>query len=169
MSDKKISQLTSASTPLTGTEELAIVQSGATVKATAQDVADLAPAPSLGYLVYSALVSQTGTSNPTVEVIQNTLGITVSFTRFDVGDYFANIGAAPLLIASKTAIAGTPAGITSGGPTIYVLPTYSVGTSGPDKTIALKLFAFDSSGNSSGFELSSVPNQRIYLEIRVYP
>jgi hypothetical protein len=42
MSDKKISQLTAASTPLTGTEELAIVQSGSTVKATAQDVADLA-------------------------------------------------------------------------------------------------------------------------------
>jgi hypothetical protein len=41
--DKKISQLTAASTPLTGTEELAIVQSGSTVKATAQDVADLAP------------------------------------------------------------------------------------------------------------------------------
>ena len=39
--DKKISQLTSATTPLTGTEELAIVQGGSTVKATAQDVADL--------------------------------------------------------------------------------------------------------------------------------
>lgn len=40
--DKKISQLTGATTPLTGTEELAIVQGGSTVKATAQDVADLA-------------------------------------------------------------------------------------------------------------------------------
>ena len=42
MANKKISQLTGATTPLTGTEELAIVQSGQTVKATAQDVADLA-------------------------------------------------------------------------------------------------------------------------------
>lgn len=41
MANKKISQLTGASTPLTGTEELAIVQGGQTVKATAQDVADL--------------------------------------------------------------------------------------------------------------------------------
>jgi len=40
--DKKISQLTGATTPLTGTEEIAIVQGGSTVKATAQDVADLA-------------------------------------------------------------------------------------------------------------------------------
>jgi hypothetical protein len=40
--DKKISQLIGATTPLTGTEEIAIVQGGSTVKATAQDVADLA-------------------------------------------------------------------------------------------------------------------------------
>jgi hypothetical protein len=41
MANKKISQLTGATTPLTGTEELAIVQGGQSVKATAQDVADL--------------------------------------------------------------------------------------------------------------------------------
>lgn len=40
--DKKISQLTAATTPLTGTEILPIVQGGNTVQATAQDVADLA-------------------------------------------------------------------------------------------------------------------------------
>jgi hypothetical protein len=43
--DKKISQLTSASLPLTGTEELPIVQGGITEKATAQNIADLAPVP----------------------------------------------------------------------------------------------------------------------------
>lgn len=42
MADKKISQLTAATTPLTGTEEVAIVQSGSTTKATAQDIANLA-------------------------------------------------------------------------------------------------------------------------------
>lgn len=41
MADKKISQLSNASTPLTGSEELAIVQGGATVKATANNVAAL--------------------------------------------------------------------------------------------------------------------------------
>jgi len=41
MSDSKISDL-SASTALTGTEEVAIVQGGDTVKTTAQDIADLA-------------------------------------------------------------------------------------------------------------------------------
>ena len=36
--DKKISQLTSATTPLTGTEELAIVQGGVTKKVAASDL-----------------------------------------------------------------------------------------------------------------------------------
>ena len=41
MADIKISALPAATTPLSGTEELPIVQSGTTVKATAQDIADL--------------------------------------------------------------------------------------------------------------------------------
>jgi hypothetical protein len=44
--DKKISQLTAATTPLAGTETLPIVQGGSTVKATVQDV--------LGYVVNDA-------------------------------------------------------------------------------------------------------------------
>lgn len=40
MSDKKISQLTAATTPLAGTEMLPIVQSGATVKATVASITD---------------------------------------------------------------------------------------------------------------------------------
>jgi|688.fasta_scaffold219041_4 hypothetical protein len=44
MSDKKISQLTAATTPLAGTETLPIVQGGQTVKASAQSIANLAPA-----------------------------------------------------------------------------------------------------------------------------
>lgn len=48
MADKKISQLTAAAT-LTGTEIVPIVQSGVTVSTTAQDIADLAPAPTAAY------------------------------------------------------------------------------------------------------------------------
>lgn len=44
MADKKISQLTVATTPLAGTETLPIVQGGQTVKVSAQSVANLAPA-----------------------------------------------------------------------------------------------------------------------------
>jgi len=41
MAEVKISELTSATTPLTGTETVPIVQDGATVKVTTQDIADL--------------------------------------------------------------------------------------------------------------------------------
>ena len=54
MADKKISQLTGAST-LTGTEELPIVQGGQTVKTTTQDIADLAGGG--GVKKYVALLS----------------------------------------------------------------------------------------------------------------
>lgn len=85
MASKKISQLTSASTPLTGTEELAIVQGGQTLKATAQDVADLAGAP---YLVYTANLYQTGTNAPEASSVQeNTIGISPIFTYINVGEY----------------------------------------------------------------------------------
>lgn len=38
--------------------------------------------------VYLALLTQSGTSNPTVTVVVNTLGVTPSITRDDVGIYF---------------------------------------------------------------------------------
>ena len=45
MSDVKISQLATASLPLSGAELIPLVQSGTTYKATAQDIADLVPTP----------------------------------------------------------------------------------------------------------------------------
>ena len=85
MANKKISQLTGATTPLAGTEELAIVQGGQTVKATAQDIADLGGLP---YLVYTALLTQTGTDAPVItQVLENTTGATLSITRSGAGIY----------------------------------------------------------------------------------
>lgn len=89
MSDKKISQLTNASTPLTGSEELAIVQSGSTVKATAQDIADLAGG--LPYKIIIANISQSGTSNPVVTEILNTYGTPLTYTRQSAGIYNSNL------------------------------------------------------------------------------
>jgi hypothetical protein len=84
MANKKISQLTAASA-LTGTEELPIVQSGQTVKTTAQDIADLAGGGS--YLKYVALLSQSGEDAPIATVLENTLGGTPVWTRIAVGVY----------------------------------------------------------------------------------
>lgn len=47
MPDQKISQLTAATTPLAGTETVPLVQGGANVKATVQDIANLAGGSSL--------------------------------------------------------------------------------------------------------------------------
>jgi len=87
MADKKISQLSGATTPLTGTEELAIVQGGSTVKATAQDIADLSGGGGLPYLVYTALLRQSGTNPPIATVLQNTLGFVPTWSYEDVGWY----------------------------------------------------------------------------------
>jgi hypothetical protein len=82
--DKKISQLTAAA-PLTGTEVLPVVQSGQTVSTTVQDIADLAAG--VPYKSYVAIVSQSGTNNPIVTVMENTIG-TMTVTRNGVGDYY---------------------------------------------------------------------------------
>jgi hypothetical protein len=85
MADKKISQLTAASTPLTGTEELAIVQSGVTKKATIEDVK--------GYKVYTALLTQSGGDDPlTLSSGPVTKGVTYRISANSDGD-FSNVGA----------------------------------------------------------------------------
>jgi hypothetical protein len=92
MADKKISQLTSASTPLTGTEELAIVQSGATVKATAQDIADLAPVPPApSYREYFGILKVLG-ATPTVYELENTIGSPLTFSSVTTGEYILSFG-----------------------------------------------------------------------------
>jgi hypothetical protein len=83
MSDKKISQLTAATTPLAGTETLPIVQGGQTVKVTAQSVANLAPAelPSQTgnngkYLTTNGSTASWGTVSAGPTVFSFTVGLT---------------------------------------------------------------------------------------------
>jgi len=57
----------------------------------------------LPYRSYQALVTQSGTSAPTVDVRQNTLGTTVSWTRTGVGLYKMT-AADPVFTSGKTAI-----------------------------------------------------------------
>ena len=150
MADKKISQLTSASTPLTGSEELAIVQSGATVKATAQDVADLAGAP---YLVYTAKVSQSGTNAPTTVVMQNTLG-TFTITRSNVGAYeFSCAAFTGFSVFGKVAVFLTNSSSSSFASAQYVPPISAV-----------QIITASSGGGNADGVLSNAT-----LEIRVYP
>lgn len=46
---------------------------------------------SASYLVYTALLTQSGTDAPVATVLENTLGGTVVWTRDDVGDYYGTL------------------------------------------------------------------------------
>lgn len=69
MADKKISQLTSATTPLAGTEELPIVQSGSTVKVTAANVTAGRQVSAAGLTVTGATVQANGVYLPTTNAV----------------------------------------------------------------------------------------------------
>jgi hypothetical protein len=47
------------------------------------------------YLVYTALLSQTGTNAPVATVLENTLGTTIVWTRDDVGEYIGTFTISP--------------------------------------------------------------------------
>jgi hypothetical protein len=49
--------------------------------------ASTAAASNTAYLVYTALLTQSGTSAPTATVLQNTLGGSIVWTRFSAGNY----------------------------------------------------------------------------------
>jgi hypothetical protein len=54
------------------------------------------------YNVYSALISQSGTADPTAIVLENTLGGTITLSRDDAGQYV--LYSPSLFVANKTAI-----------------------------------------------------------------
>ncbi len=94
MAKIKISELDAAAA-LDGTEEIPGVQGGETVKMTAQDIADLGGGGS--YLVYTALLTQSGTDAPVATVLNsadaNYLGDVV-WTYDDVGTYTGTLAGA---------------------------------------------------------------------------
>lgn len=144
MADKKISQLTAASTPLAGTEVLPIVQSGQTVKATAQDVANLAGLP---YTTYVALIDYSGVGAPTVNVFENNTGKAFSW----VENFIYN---------------GVSATVAS---TNY-LNCYMQASNDINAASYNRIDVLNSSG-SALFLISNLPgaNFRAFVEIRIYP
>lgn len=146
MANKKISQLTGASTPLTGTEELAIVQGGQTLKATAQDIADLGGA---SYKVYTAKVQM---ANGIATVFENTLGATITWTA-----------------TSGQISTGTVGGLI-GQNNVYVQVTSRVSTSSP------KIVSGDFQPSPWIVTIKQTDNagvadstQDVFVEIRIYP
>lgn len=82
-----------AAATLDGTELIAVIQDGEPVQTTAQDIADLGGGGA-SYLVYTALLTQSGTDAPVATVLENTLGGTVVWTRNDTGIYTGTLAGA---------------------------------------------------------------------------
>ena len=70
---------------------------------TVAQLAAFANSYSLGYTVYTALITQSGTAAPTAVVLQNTTGGTITWTRVSVGSYKAAISGVTF-VENKTAV-----------------------------------------------------------------
>jgi len=55
------------------------------------------------YKVYSALISQSGTSIPTAKILNNTTGVTFAYTRNSAGNYMIT-GSSNVFTTDKTAV-----------------------------------------------------------------
>ena len=96
----------SASDLLAGTElytDSTGKQENLTRNFTVQSVASFANSYDLGYTVYTALITQTGTAAPVATVLQNTTGGTFTYARTSGGDYTVTASSS-LFTADKTIV-----------------------------------------------------------------
>ena len=151
---KTISQLNGGTvvTSLDGTELLEAEKDGVSVPITAQGIADLAGGGgAAAYLVYTALLTQSGTDAPVATVLQNTLGGTVVWSRNTTGDFSATLVGA--FTTKKTTVLSSINGDESAGYVIlYETPSED----------EVKLYQRDNS-------FASADQLGCTVEIRVYP
>lgn len=67
-----------------------------------KDCIDYTTEHSTGYLVYTALISQSGSSAPTVKNLKNTTGVTFTLSRNSTGNY-SLVGSSNVFTTDKTA------------------------------------------------------------------
>lgn len=101
--------------------------------------------------IYTALITQSGTSAPTATVLDNTLSGAIVWTRIDVGDYTGTLSGA--FTASATWLIPAVAALDGNGSGWYLTRTSSN---------TVKLYSFDANNLSDGV-LNESP-----IEIRVY-
>jgi len=80
-----------------------VTEENKTVQFTVGQIAAFANSYSLGYTVYTALVTQAGTAAPVATILQNTTGGTITWTRTGTGEYTATIANA-LFTLNKTLV-----------------------------------------------------------------
>jgi len=80
-----------------------VTEENKTVQFTVGQIAAFANSYSLGYTVYTALLTQAGAAAPVATVLQNTTGGTITWTRTGTGEYTATIANA-LFTLNKTLV-----------------------------------------------------------------
>lgn len=108
------------------------------------------------YLEYSAVLSQSGTSDPTATVIKNTLGGTVVWTRAVTGAYLGTLTGA---FAGNVVINQT-VGVDAG----YGLPSIYFVYIDSDDAIGVNTYSDYGSTASDG-----IMSGYTYIEVKVYP
>ena len=145
----------SASDLLAGTElytDSTGKQENLTRNFTVQSVASFANSYSLGYTVYTALITQAGTAAPVATVLQNTTGGTITWTRSSTGRYVATISG-KTYTANKTAVL-----VTFGGSNDNILRPVVTSTT------AIDWYNIDSSDQGVSDTIAATTT----VEIRIY-
>ena len=119
------------------------------------------PSPPVApYKVFTALITQTGTNNPTLTVLENTLGQNLTFVRVSQGFYAASF--AQYITPNQVFFSLTSGNIKPVGVSLFAVYTFAQG------------FTISSYANYTGAFIGSVGLNdflldNTYLEIRVYP
>jgi len=83
--------------------------------------------PEISYKVYTAILNQSGTNNPTVTILQNSLGGNIVWTRFATGSYKGTLS--NTFTVNKTYVSSslsqTGNDILNGGPS-FILPNSEI-------------------------------------------
>ena len=116
------------------------------------DLTSFANSYSLGYTVYTALITQAGAAAPVATVLQNTTGGTIAWTRNSTGRYVATISG-KTYTANKTAVL-----VTSGGNNDNILRPATI------VTTAIDWYNIDSSDNAVSDTIAATTT----VEIRIY-
>jgi hypothetical protein len=180
MADKKISQLTAATIPLVGTEPVPLVQSGNTVKATAQNIANLAIPSQTGqggkylttdgttaswasvtsgqnFKTYAAVFSLSGGSVTTTELYNDT-GVSINLIT-SLNSIIVNAGATPVFTTNKTFV--TCGNLLLSAPSVAFMANVSLNTT------FLQLFYYTTAGAAQNLTVATTSPQLVLVQI--YP
>ena len=120
MPNTKISNLTPAGS-LSGSEDIPIVQSGTTVKTTAQDIANLAPAPTLPFTLLANSIQISGGSVSSIVLINTTSEPIISYSIGGTSNEWLIINPSSGIFTSNKTF-GTSLVVLTGSGVIYGVP-----------------------------------------------